>query len=98
MPSMYSDKELELRAELSKLIERGKADVTINIGNGDLAKKSNINKEVVKAYYDELNQLREDLKINDHALLDTVLKLPQVLGSEKAEGDEEQWKAINILM
>lgn len=100
LPSMYRDKELELRAELSKLIERGKVDVSINIGNGnnDLSKKSNINKEIFKAYYEELKQLRDELKISDRLILETVIKLPQVLGNDKTEGDEEQWKAINILL
>ncbi len=100
LPSMYRDKELELRAELGKLIERGKVDVNINIGNGsnDLSKKSNINKEIFKAYFEELSQLRDELKIADHLIMDTIIKLPQVLGNEKTEGDPEQWKAINELL
>ena len=42
-------------------------DININIGNSnsDLSKKSNINKEIFKAYYEELNQLRDELKISD---------------------------------
>ena len=100
LPSMYRDKELELRAELSKLVERGKVDVSINIGsvNSDLSKKSNINKEIFKAYFEELNQLRDELKVSDQLIFETIIKLPFVLGNEKAEGDEEQWKAINILV
>ena len=100
LPSMYRDKELELRAELSKLVERGKVDVNINIGSGtnDVSKKSNINKEIFKAYYEELTQLRDELKISDQLILETVIKLPQVLGNDKTEGDEEQWRAINALL
>ncbi len=100
LPSMYRDKELELRAELGKLIERGKVDVSINIGNGasDISRKSNINKEIFKAYYEELKLLRDELNISDQLILETVIKLPQVLGNDKTEGDEEQWKAINVLL
>ncbi len=98
LPSMYRDKELELRAELTKQIERGKVDISISVGSGELAKKSNINKEVFKAYVEELSSLRDELKISDSLILETVMKLPQVLSNEKTEGDPEQWKAIYVLL
>ena len=93
-PSLFRDKESELRLELSKMTERGKLDVLITIDNNELARRSTINKEVFKSYYEELKSLSSELNMSEVSWVDTVLKLPQVLNSDKSDVTEEQWNEL----
>lgn len=98
MPMQFRDKELEVRADLGKLLERGKADLNISIDNNEMAKRSIVNKEIFMAYFEELKALSNDAGIQDNNMLDTILKLPAVLNSEKSEMDDEQWKQLKGLI
>ena len=93
-PSLFRDKESELRLELSKMTERGKLDVLITIDNNELARRSTINKEIFKSYYEELKSLATELNMPESSWVDTVLKLPQVLNSDKSDVTEEQWNEL----
>lgn len=98
MPMQFRDKELEVRADLGKLLERGKADLNISIDNNEMAKRSTVNKEIFMAYFEELKALSNDAGIQDNNMLDTILKLPAVLNSEKTEMDNEQWVQLKGLI
>ena len=93
-PSLFRDKESEMRLELSKMTERGKLDVLITIDNNELARRSTINKEIFKSYYEELKSLATELNMPESSWVDTVLKLPQVLNSDKSDVTEEQWNEL----
>jgi uncharacterized protein (TIGR00255 family) len=94
LPMAYKDKDLELRSELAKELERGKVDVNFVIDSPDSFKRVSINSSLVKAYYDELKSLSKDLQINTTDYLGLILKLPEVLNADKVTGDEEEWKQL----
>ncbi len=98
MPSTFREREHDIRSEISKSAERGKIDVAINFENNELARKSTINKEIFKAYYDEMKQLSSELGLEESNWADTILKLPQVLNSDKSESNEEQWKELAVII
>ena len=70
MPMQFRDRELELRSDLSKQLERGKADLSISFESNELAKRSSVNKEIFNAYYEELSALGKEYNLNDVNLLD----------------------------
>ncbi len=94
LPSAYKDKDLELRSELAKDLERGKVDVSIVLDSPDSPKKTSINTTLVKAYHEELKSLSEDLKLNTTDYLGLILKLPEVLNTDKAVADPEEWNQM----
>ena len=98
LPLQFRDKELEIRADVGKLLERGKADLNISIDNNELAKRSTVNKEIFLAYYEDLKSLATETGMSDDNMLDAILKLPAVLNSEKSEMDEAQWKQLKGLI
>jgi uncharacterized protein (TIGR00255 family) len=98
LPSAYRDKELELRNDLGKQIDRGKADVNINYENNELAKRNTVNRDIFKAYAEELKSVCEDFQVSDSNLLDIILRMPSVMNTEKAEGDEQSWLQLKALM
>jgi uncharacterized protein (TIGR00255 family) len=98
LPSLFRDREAEVRSELQKSAERGKIDVAINYDNNELARKSTVNKEIFRAYYNELKELATELSFQEASWADTILKLPQVLNSDKSESNDDQWKELMALM
>ena len=98
LPLQFRDKELEIRADVGKLLERGKADLNVSIDNNELEKRSTVNKEIFLAYYEDLKSLATETGMSDDNMLDAILKLPAVLNSEKSEMDEAQWKQLKALI
>ena len=47
----YREKEIEIRNEISKVLERGKADFSLWIEKKEGADAAPINKDVLKSYY-----------------------------------------------
>lgn len=94
LPSAYKDKDLEIRSELAKSLERGKVDVTMTIETPETPKIATINSELVKAYYEELKSLSEGLRIGTTDYLSLILKMPEVLSQNKTVGDEEEWEQV----
>jgi uncharacterized protein (TIGR00255 family) len=96
IPYIYKEKELELRSEVSKQVERGKVDVSIYLESIQDVMPVAINKTLARFYYNELKSLSEELKEKDQNLLPLVLKMPEVLKGEReiVELDEAEWKEI----
>jgi len=94
LPSSYKDKDLELRNELSKELERGKIDISVAIEYSDDSTKVSINKNLIKAYFDELKSLDSDYKISSSDYLNIIMRFPEVFNVEKREVDEEEWAQI----
>jgi len=94
LPNCYKDKENEIRTEAGKLVERGKVDISVAYENGGLAKPIEINRALVKSYYNELKSLADELNVPGENLLDTVLKLQEVFKTEKQVVTEEEWAKV----
>lgn len=98
MPMQFRDRELELRSDLSKQLERGKADLSISFESNELAKRSSVNKEIFNAYFEELSALGKEYHLSDVNLLDCILKLPAVMNAERQESDVEQWNELKLVI
>lgn len=93
LPVVYKEKEMELRTELARTIERGKAEVTFTIESQEVSKKTSINKPLVRAYFDELKKIDEELDTKTTNFLQVILPMPDVMISEKMTLSEDEWKA-----
>ncbi len=94
MPSVYREREFEVRARLNKAIVRGKADVYINVESNEGRKSLPINKEVFADYYRQLSAIASENGIEHGDVCSTILRLPDVLASEKEEISEQEWDAL----
>ncbi|HEY0029404.1 MAG TPA: YicC/YloC family endoribonuclease [Bacteroidia bacterium] len=96
MPYQYKEKELELRAEMSKQIERGKVDLSIFTESTQETLPVAINKTLAKTYHKELKALATELNESDQNLLSLIVKMPEVMKAERevVELDENEWKQI----
>ena len=91
LSSAFRDKEYELKSELSKLLERGKIDLSIFVENKIQETPVEINKELAKAYYIKLKELAKELNEPHNDLFKEVLRMPDVLKSERKEPNEQDW-------
>src|SRR6478735_1957845 len=94
LSSIYRDKEHELKSEVAKLLERGKIDLSVYVESKKEETPVEVNTELAKAYHAKLKQLAIDLNEPQTNLLTQVLKMPDVLKSERKEPDEQDWKDI----
>jgi len=96
LPILYKEKEGLLRNMLSQNLMRGKIDLILNIECTDGDSAFSLNKELIKKYYLEIMQIKEDLNVNDNSdVLSAILRLPDVLNSAAQDIDTEEWEAIS---
>lgn len=86
--------ELELRNDLSKQLERGKIDLSIYIESNKVEGSVEINTELAKTYYEQLKNLAQVIGEPLEEPIQQILRMPDVLKSERKETDEEEWKKI----
>jgi len=98
LPYIYKEKELGLRSDISKQIERGKIDLTVFTESNQETLPVAINKTLAKTYYKELKALSEELNENSTNLLALVMKMPEVMKAERevVELDEAEWEQVKI--
>lgn len=95
MNGRYREKELELRQLLSKMLERGKIDISISVEYNAVTAPLSINRELAMYYYEELKKLGDAMNGNDNVdYLGLVLKMPDVMKGDSSELDEEEWTAV----
>ncbi|TAH41131.1 MAG: YicC family protein [Bacteroidetes bacterium] len=98
LPSMYREKEYELRSDLSRAIERGKVDVSFSVDSPEATKKTSINAPLFKAYYDDLKNIQQQYKTGDSDLMRIILSLPDVMSNDKQAVTEEEWKQVKSIL
>jgi uncharacterized protein (TIGR00255 family) len=94
IPSVYREKDIEIRKILAKNLMRGKIEFSIYVENTGENASAVINKNIVSGY---LEQLKE-LNIESENLLSIAMRLPDVLKAEREELDEEEWKQVNEMI
>ena len=95
MPRQWQHKELELRRELSKWIERGSVTVNINLTYKHAEDVvSPINTDVVTYYVNQLKSISEQSNIELSQLLNNVFDMPGVISNKDSETNDEDWKQI----
>ncbi|MND23655.1 hypothetical protein D3C80_140620 [compost metagenome] len=96
LPKAHSDKELLIRTDCNRLIERGKVNLTISIeyNAGAERKPVSINQALLKAYYEQLLQGANELNANTTDLFALAVQMPEVIKQDEQDVDEEEWKAV----
>jgi len=95
MPNPYKDKEMEIRNEIANRLKRGKVDVGFTLEFKEGKQATQINTGIVKGYYNQLRSISEELGIaGNEPLLQTILRLPDALNTEKDSVPEDEWAKI----
>jgi uncharacterized protein (TIGR00255 family) len=95
LPSLYKEKEIDIRQLIASELERGKVDCSFYYELSGDASPGSINEPVVKAYYEQLYRISGELGLETSLeLLSTVMRMPDTIRTEKTEIDEEEWTQV----
>jgi uncharacterized protein (TIGR00255 family) len=95
VPGLLREIEMDLRSLLANELGRGKVECMINYENLGEEKSARINTELIEAYAKEIEPLRSKIKgINESDWLNAMLKLPEVLVTQRAKLEDEEKEAL----
>lgn len=94
IPSMFREKELDLRSWLSDRIQRGKADLLVYYESLEVEKRMTLNIPLIEAYYHDLKQMSDRVGMTNPDFLNSIMRIPDVLKQENSELDENEWKGL----
>ncbi|MFZ4543706.1 MAG: YicC/YloC family endoribonuclease [Saprospiraceae bacterium] len=96
VPSYFKEKELDLRRIMTEKAERGKVDLVINVTSMTGEDSGfGLNVPLFKKYCTELTILSKELGLDTADLMQSVLRMPNVIMMEEADIDEEEWSIVN---
>jgi len=96
IPSVYTEKEILLKNELSKKLVRGKVECTIEIENKQGESKNYIDKNVVSNYYKQLQEIiiSNDDKVENTDIYQIIMRMPEVVKSKNEEIAPQEWLLV----
>ena len=95
---LYREKEMVIRNEISKVLERGKVDFCLWIEKKERTESASpINETLVESYYQQIKSISQHLNIAEPSdWFQTLLRLPDVTSKiETLEVTEEEWEKVN---
>jgi len=98
VPGLYRQKEMLVRSKAAKEVVRGKVDISISYESLEGEQNFFINRGLVKNYYQGLSEISKELNISEENVLGTLMKMPEVMRSEKQKLSEGEWSGIEELI
>ena len=93
-PIVLGEKEMELRKLILQHAQRGKLEVVISLDGFEDIEAGELNKPVIRKYYQQLRTISEELGVRDDQLFQTILRLPNVIKGESKDIDSDFWEAL----
>ena len=95
MPSMYREKELDLRSSLGKRLVRGKIELMVQVDYSGEEPRQSLNTDLAMQYHRQLSELGQAVGLESNGeMLSLLVRMPDVMQASKRELDEGEWKAI----
>ena len=98
IPGSYRDREMDLRKRVIDVLQRGKFDLIITLDGFSDEENTFINRDAFKKYYQELNDIRQELNIVDGDILQSILRIPNVIGHNEDLADDKEWKIVSSVI
>jgi len=98
VPGLYRQKEMLVRSKAAKEVVRGKVDISISYESLEGEQNFFINTDLLKNYYQGLSEVSKELNISEENVLGTLMKMPEVMRSEKQKLSEGEWVGIEKLI
>ncbi|MDG2227131.1 MAG: YicC family protein [Flavobacteriales bacterium] len=98
VPGLYRQKEMLVRSKAAKEVVRGKVDISISYESLEGEQNFFINRKLLKNYYQGLSEVSKELNISEENVLGTLMKMPEVMRSEKQKLSEGEWFGIEKLI
>ena len=95
VPSMYREKDLEIRRLISEMLTRGKVDFAIYLDNLGTESTSRVNAAIIKDYYRQLADVHQELGLEiNETIMQSIMRLPETVKMVYDELDETEWITV----
>lgn len=98
MPTVYKEKEMDLRKILTYKLERGKVDLTIFYESIGEEKKVSLNKALMESYFQDFKEVADGFGQKDVDYLSLMMRIPEVLKAEREDFNENEWNEVMELI
>lgn len=98
LPPLLRPYEFEIRNTLQEQLVRGTVDCMIIIKQNGTSKPVNINTDLIKAYYTQIETLAGELNIDTNSVLSALLRLPEVVTPTNDVLSESDFKGFNKVL
>ena len=97
LPPLLRPYEFDIRSILQEQLVRGTVDCMITIKQNGTSKPVNINTDLIKAYYQQIESLAGELNVDTNSVLSALLRLPEVVTPTNDvlnDNDFEEFKKV----
>jgi len=89
---IYREKEMEMRKAIQESVVRGKIDFSIWVEKEVSSEAQSVNIPLVKNYYEQLQEVSNQLGITTQDILSVLMRMPDVVSRQEVEElSEEEW-------
>jgi uncharacterized protein (TIGR00255 family) len=94
VPNNFKEREHEFRRIITDRTERGKIDAIVEVKSLMGEEGYSINAPLFRRYFRQITELSEELNVPAGDIVQTILRIPNVVSTEDSELSEEEWEAI----
>lgn len=96
LPNLYKEREMEIRTQVSRALERGKVELFVHIEQAKKGSVSQINLDNFAAYHRQVKEIASQLKIEEPTdWFSLLIRLPEVLATESPQAVEDtEWDLL----
>ena len=94
VPQNYRSKEVEIRKIITNLLTRGKVELNIDVKAENGTEAQSINHRLFKSYFNSISALQKEVGFDSGDILQTILRIPNVISQEESEINEAEWEVI----
>lgn len=98
LPPLLKPYEFDVRNAISENVIRGSVECNITVKQNGATRPAVLNIELIRAYYQSLVQLNDELKLDTSQVLGALLKLPEVVLPVTDVVDEDGWTLVQEAM
>lgn len=98
MPSMYREKEMDIRKELGSAFVRGKIECSIYYDVIEDTNSAQLNTALMESYLSDLKAFEQSQGLSSTDYMQVLLRMPEVFKTERAEMDDEEWDGLSALI
>lgn len=91
VPSIFKEREIQMRTLLSNKLERGKIELYVSLEESPGEISNEINEELFKHYYHQLKNIANQLGQNEQYLLSTIAGFPDIFTTREQNLNDEDW-------
>lgn len=96
IPNYPKNRELPLRSQMARILERGKVEVSLSVENATEVSTIALNKPLFIRIYSDLLQALRDVNAPENAdIIPGILRLPEVLIAEPIAESQQDWDTLD---